>query len=369
MKVQIKPAEPKSIVMKEKEAILFHLLLPKASDDYPPDTPSIEKLKEECKLLDLAVIDPPLICKHEDKFGRDFRKAIEFAQHNNVVLVISRFSIIPKKAVYFEWLRESKVEFKILDCPGLQQNPDELNGIIIFLKMTALQKSNKITSALRKRKKQGKELGNPKIKMQEIQQLAKNKRMKMALQDENNTKARKRIVALHEEEKLNFNRIAEQLNKEGFKTRRGKQFHAKSVQRLYDSQKFLKERFNKKKEKEIKGLFERKDEYNVLTQQYLDNSTLPERIQVVGIEPDRNYDDYLELDFGKELDYPVELTIADNQGKIVLKEKIKKGERKYLIDLLKDNRFLPGLHYVRLVAQKKEYLSIFQPINVMKDLL
>lgn len=337
---------------KQRKAILFDVIKPNTVETSEKEI--LKKQKQKWEEIEYEIIDQ-IICSHEKDFEDLFKEAIaETKRRSNCTLAISKFSILPKKTEYFEWLKASKVSFRIYDFGSLNQ--DRLDVLIDFLKMQNLEKSRKITNALKDKKAKGYKLGNPNIGERNVQEPAKIKRILSALRDLNNQKARRRVSELREDENLNFNRIAKQLNEEGYKTRRGKGFHAKSVQRIYNSQKELETRFELTEK--FKTIFQNQ---NVLIENF---QTPPRRVPVQEIQSDMNY---LMIRLDKVLAESIVLTIGNHEGEKVYTGLIKTGNKEYTIDLLEENKFLPGLHYVRLEAEN--WQSALYSVKIMEELL
>ena len=157
--------------------------------------------------------------------------AIEMCQKENAILLIAKLDRLSRNVGFIYTLRDSKVHFKCCDMP-------DANSVTIGIMAVLAQEERERTSqrtkdALSELKRQGVKLGTP----ENLNSKARNKGLKIrqqnALMDENNRKATALICALHNEGKSFYN-ITQQLNRFGFKTRRGKKFTQVQVKILYE---------------------------------------------------------------------------------------------------------------------------------------
>jgi hypothetical protein len=294
-----------------------------------------------------------------DPFGEIWQEVIDMASSESLFIAVTHFAILPNKPEIFEVLRQSEVDFMIMDYASLNQ--DGLKVLIDFLKIQSTEKSKSIVEGLEKKKAQGHKLGNPNITDKTVQEPAKMMRRLLAFRNPNNVNARRRLVELLEKEgrELNFSQLAQELNEDGYKTRRGKKFQAKSVQRLYDSV------------SEIRSMFSPNEKYeplvlagdNLIGRKNSDAPTIgPIPLNTVAFE-----NNLLVIRFEKILNQEVHITIANNKDAVIYEEAIGGRKMEYRIDLLNDYKFLPGLYYIRLISPG--YESFFEELLVMEELL
>lgn len=177
-----------------------------------------------------------LIAEHQDiESGKNndrpnLIKAIEECKKHGATLLIAKLDRLSRNASFILMLRDSKVDFVCCDMP-------DANSITIGIMAILAQEEREWTSlrtkaALAELKKQGKKLGTPENLTEQARINSLNVRQQNAINDENNRKAGALIVSMREQGK-SFYQITKELNKLGFKTRKGKMFQQNQVQILY----------------------------------------------------------------------------------------------------------------------------------------
>ena len=158
-------------------------------------------------------------------------KAIELCKNHSATLLIAKLDRLSRNAAFIFTLRDSQVKFKCCDMP-------DANSVTIGIMAVLAQDERERTSqrtkdALAELKRQGKKLGSP----QNLNNLAKLKgletRKRNAEENENNIKATAMIDALNKQGK-SFYSITKELNRLGFKTRRGKEFQQTQIKILFE---------------------------------------------------------------------------------------------------------------------------------------
>jgi DNA invertase Pin-like site-specific DNA recombinase len=156
--------------------------------------------------------------------------AIECAKKNAATLVIAKLDRLSRNASFIFALRDSGVQFQCVDMP-------DANTLTVGIFATLAQHERELISsrtkaALTAKKAQGASLGNPNnmTPASQAKGVAGNK--KRAANNENNRRATSLVVMMKRAGKT-FTQIADQLNRDGFKTSRGCQFTVTQVARLH----------------------------------------------------------------------------------------------------------------------------------------
>jgi DNA invertase Pin-like site-specific DNA recombinase len=157
-------------------------------------------------------------------------RALAHCKEERAKLIIAKLDRLSRNVSFIAQLIESEVEFIVCDLP--QANRFTIQIFAALAEQEARFTSERTKEALAVLKRQGKKLGSP----QNLDFKAKQKglmvRMKNAIENENNKKASAIIDALYKQGK-SFYFITNELNRLGFKTRRGKDFHQVQVKLLY----------------------------------------------------------------------------------------------------------------------------------------
>lgn len=158
-------------------------------------------------------------------------KAIEDCKKQGAKLLIAKLDRLSRNASFILMLRDSKVDFVCCDMP-------DANSITIGIMAILAQEERERTSmrtkaALAELKKQGKKLGTPENLTEQARISSLEVRQANAYNDENSRKAGALIVSMRGQGKT-FYQITKELNKLGFKTRKGKIFQQNQVQILFN---------------------------------------------------------------------------------------------------------------------------------------
>mgnify|MGYP002712624012 CR=1 FL=1 len=158
-------------------------------------------------------------------------KAIEKSKIEGATLLIAKLDRLSRSASFIFLLKDSNVDFKCVDMP-------EANSLTIGIMAVLAQEereliSKRTISALQELKAKGVKLGKPENLTPEARKMGSEAMRLKALQNENNRKATALIVSLRCTGK-SYNKIADELNKSGFKTSRGCEFTSSQTLILYD---------------------------------------------------------------------------------------------------------------------------------------
>lgn len=157
-------------------------------------------------------------------------EAIKHAKHTNSTLIIAKLDRLARNVRFITTLMESGIEFLACDMPTA--NKFTIHIFAALAEQEAEMISQRTKLALQELKKKGIKLGKPENLTKEAIKKGLSKRQENAQSNENNRKASALIVSMRNEGK-SFYEIANQLNKFGFKTRRGCEFQINQVKTLY----------------------------------------------------------------------------------------------------------------------------------------
>lgn len=177
-----------------------------------------------------------LIAEYQEKESgkcnqrKELINAISECKQKNATLVISKLDRLSRNIAFIFALKDSGVNFLALDVPNF--NTLTL-GIFASLAQSERELiSQRTKDALRAKKMQGVSLGAPNAHFTSAQiKSASNARRQIALENENNTRAKTMIEALLANTS-NCSQIARKLNENGFRTSKNSLFDCKAVKRL-----------------------------------------------------------------------------------------------------------------------------------------
>lgn len=158
-------------------------------------------------------------------------KAIEKSKTDGATLLIAKLDRLSRNAGFIFLLKDSNVDFKCVDMP--EANSLTIGIMAVLAQEERLLISKRTTDALQELKAKGVKLGTPKNLTQEARKIGSEAMRLKALQNENNRKATALIVSLRNAGN-SYNKIADELNKSGFKTSRGYEFTPSQTLILYD---------------------------------------------------------------------------------------------------------------------------------------
>jgi DNA invertase Pin-like site-specific DNA recombinase len=158
-------------------------------------------------------------------------KAIEKSKTESATLLIAKLDRLSRNAGFIFLLKDSNVDFKCCDMP--QADSVTIGIMAVLAQEERLLISKRTTDALQELKAKGIKLGNPKNLTPEARKMGSEAMRLKALQNDNNRKATALIVSLRNAGR-SYNKIADELNKNGFKTSRGCEFTSLQTLILYD---------------------------------------------------------------------------------------------------------------------------------------
>lgn len=158
-------------------------------------------------------------------------KAIEKSKTESATLLIAKLDRLSRNAGFIFLLKDSNVDFKCCDMP--QADSVTIGIMAVLAQEERLLISKRTTDALQELKAKGIKLGNPKNLTPEARKMGSEAMRLKALQNDNNRKATALIVSLRNAGR-SYNKIADELNKNGFKTSRGCEFTSSQTLILYD---------------------------------------------------------------------------------------------------------------------------------------
>jgi len=149
-------------------------------------------------------------------------KAISMTKQVDAKLVIAKLDRLSRSAGFIHMLRDTGVNFVCADMP-------EANTLTIGMLATIAQYERELISertkkALAVKKALGCKLGTPR----NLTEKARRKGLKVRKQNALNNKANRHayhFIKSLRQQGLTWEKIAEKLNEEGYRTRRGKEFH------------------------------------------------------------------------------------------------------------------------------------------------
>jgi len=161
----------------------------------------------------------------------ELHKAIQEAKRTGAKLLIAKLDRLSRNAAFIFTLRDSQVKFICCDMPDAN---NVTIGIMAVLAQDERERiSQRTKSALAELKKRGKKLGSPQNLTDQARIKSLVNRTENAHQNENNRKAGALIIAMHNQGKR-FSEITSELNRLGFKARRGGFLQITQVKRLFD---------------------------------------------------------------------------------------------------------------------------------------
>ncbi|MDQ1090200.1 recombinase family protein [Siphonobacter sp. SORGH_AS_1065] len=157
------------------------------------------------------------------------KAAIAFAKEKRARLLIAKLDRLSRNAEFIFTLRNAEVDFVACDIP-------DANTLTIGIMAVLAQHERELISertrnALRQKKRLGFTLGKPENLTEEAISKGRELRIENAKTHQANRQAAE-LARLYRAQGHTYTVIAEKLNNNGFRTRRGKLFHAMTVQRL-----------------------------------------------------------------------------------------------------------------------------------------
>ncbi len=293
--------------------------------DNPIQTDTDQKVKEELS-------QKHYLANLED-FNIYFKSYYQAAKAKGERIVIKHYYFLSKNVEVLELLSKGEVAFTIEDYQELN-----IKGIKFILKHIQLEREafgKQISEKLRRRSEAGLHVGNPEI-TKKAKESASRQRVRLALFDPINIKMAQ-MIASHRSIKNNFNAIATEFNSQGMKSRRGGNFYAKSVERIFKRYEAIEgnfttnPHFSKRSTKAAaKGLklLEWKDTYE-----------FDEQIQFICTMP-------------KQINFTIQINIYNwkNKKPIYSTKHEDAAKNRFLLPIEKALFLFPGQHYLELIG-------------------
>ena len=179
-----------------------------------------------------------LLCEYQEvesaKLDKrpELLKAIEHCKNENATLLIAKLDRLSRNVKFIYMLKESNVNFVCADMPDANSLTIGILAVLAQEERELISKRTKL--ALAELIKKGIKLGSPQNLTAEARQKGTEAIKRNALNNSQNKMATLAIVGLRDNQNLSYRKIANQLNENGYKTRRGKEFSASQVLILYD---------------------------------------------------------------------------------------------------------------------------------------
>ena len=157
-------------------------------------------------------------------------KAIATAHNHNATLVIAKLDRLSRNVHFITSLMDSKVKFICCDMP----DATELT-IHIFAAMAQHERkmiSERTSAALQALKRKGVKLGTP-ANLTDAARHKAHKAISRNAKESVNVRHAYHFIVPRRVSGMSYQRIADELNKEGYRTRRGFEFHAWQVYNIY----------------------------------------------------------------------------------------------------------------------------------------
>ncbi|MDB5241443.1 MAG: resolvase [Spirosoma sp.] len=154
--------------------------------------------------------------------------AIAFAKQHGARLLIAKLDRLSRNVSFIFSLRNAEVDFVACDIPDANTLTVGIMAVLAQHERELIGQRTK--AALAAKKAQGFKLGTPNL-TPAISEQGRERQQHNARMHPANVQAAE-LIRLYRKEGLAYQAIAQQLNRMGFRTRRGKAFQAMSVQRL-----------------------------------------------------------------------------------------------------------------------------------------
>jgi DNA invertase Pin-like site-specific DNA recombinase len=155
--------------------------------------------------------------------------AIARARQDDAVLLVAKLDRLARNVAFLAALMESRVRFQAVDLPSADEFTLHILAAVAQKEATAI--SSRTRDALAAKKARGDKLGTPRNLTPEARAKALVSLQTNAQENINNRQAAQ-LASLLRGNGASLRDIADRLNKSGYRTRRGQEFHAASIQRL-----------------------------------------------------------------------------------------------------------------------------------------
>lgn len=177
-----------------------------------------------------------LIAEYEDiESGKNdtrpnLLKAIQHCKEAGAILLIAKLDRLSRNVSFIYTLKDSKIDFRCCDMPDANSVTIGIMAVLAQDERERISQRTKV--ALAELKNRGVKLGTPANLTEKARENSLTVRKQLARENENNRKASILIKSMRNEGK-SYWQIANVLNENGFKTRRGKLFTQMQVKRLF----------------------------------------------------------------------------------------------------------------------------------------
>lgn len=274
----------------------------------------------------------------ERDFEENFLEAVDIAKKDNLAITIQHYKDFIKNINLLKLLNKENISFKIGDYDSL--NSGNLGVVLEHLSLARLARKKKMLAVFDSKRRNGDKLGNPDLARIAKKETAEHRIKKAAFSTEN-INAAYRIFELRNQN-IAYNKIADIVNDEGFKTRRKGKFYAKSIQRIEDRYKELYKNF----EIEDKELLKKIETQNIneLFEKFKNGHDYSERIKLENSKV--NFND-------------LTIEILNNKTEVV-QEKVESSRlNAFVIPISGYSKILPGQYILKVNYQNKDYYGNF----------
>jgi DNA invertase Pin-like site-specific DNA recombinase len=164
---------------------------------------------------------------------KGLENAMTLCQKNSYTLLFTKLDRLSREVEFLFALRNRGVKLTCIDLPELNTLTLGIFGSVAQWERELI--SNRTKRGLAELKKKGIKLGKPENFTKETREMGRDKMRENSNSNENWQRAKTFIEHYYFKfGKMNFRKVAEQLNDNGYKTRRNCLFTAMSVKRLFD---------------------------------------------------------------------------------------------------------------------------------------
>jgi DNA invertase Pin-like site-specific DNA recombinase len=164
---------------------------------------------------------------------KGLENAMTLCQKNSYTLLFTKLDRLSREVEFLFALRNRGVKLTCIDLPELNTLTLGIFGSVAQWERELI--SNRTKRGLAELKKRGVKLGKPENFTNESREMGRAKMRENSKSNENWQRARTFIEHYHFKfGKMNYRKVAEELNNNGYKTRRNCDFTAMSVKRLFE---------------------------------------------------------------------------------------------------------------------------------------
>lgn len=155
--------------------------------------------------------------------------AIAAAKENNAVLLIAKLDRLARNVHFISGLMQSGVKFVAVDMPQVDNLTIHILAAVAEEEARLISKRTK--AALQAAKARGVELGNPDNLTEDARAKGQAASKQQAIDAYRKTAG---YIAMMRESGMSYRAIADKLNEEGHRTRKGKEYQGMTVKRILD---------------------------------------------------------------------------------------------------------------------------------------